>query len=89
MGQVKKLVLLDMYSHFTFVGTFLPVFALQNFCHAPLVSFSCANASLPTEEFIYRVDDSPESVEAAEDGEHMLDGVCDGGQLFRKEKQLV
>lgn len=31
--------------------------------------------------FTYRIDDSSEGVEAAQDGKHVLDGVCDGGQL--------
>lgn len=39
------------------------------------------NASLHREEFIYRINDSPEGVEAAQHRKHMLDGICNGGQL--------
>lgn len=32
--------------------------------------------------FIYRIDDTPESVEASQNWKHMFDGVCDGRQLY-------
>lgn len=39
---------------------------------------------LPTEDLIYRIDDSPQGVEATQHGKHMLDGVCNGGQLKQR-----
>lgn len=36
---------------------------------------------LHREEFIYRINDSPEGMEAAKHRKHMFDGVCNGGQL--------
>lgn len=45
------------------------------------LSLSNRNASLDREEFIYRINDSPEGMEAAQHRKHMLNGVCNGGQL--------
>lgn len=39
------------------------------------------NALLDREEFIYRINDSPEGMEAPQHRKHMLDSVRDGGQL--------
>lgn len=39
------------------------------------------NALLHREEFIYRINDSPEGMEAPQHREHVLDGVRNGGQL--------
>ena len=33
------------------------------------------------EVLIYRINDSPEGMEATQDRKHMLDGICNGGQL--------
>lgn len=56
-------------------------------CMAALfVSFSYGATSLHTEAFIYRINDSPEGVEAAQDGKHVLDGVCNGGQLQEERR---
>lgn len=38
---------------------------------------------------MYRINDSSESVEAAQDRKHMFDGVCNGGQLQRRRKNIV
>lgn len=39
------------------------------------------NALLDREEFIYRINDSPEGMEAPQHRKHVLNGVRDGGQL--------
>lgn len=36
---------------------------------------------LHSEEFIYRINDSPEGMEAPKYRKHVVDGVGDGGQL--------
>lgn len=67
---------------------------------ALFVSFSYRATSLHGELFIYRINDSPEGVEAAQDGKHVLNGVCNGGQLRaerrdkgvdggKKERELI
>ena len=57
-------------------------------CGRPLfVSSGCRNASPHREEFIYRIYDSPEGVEAAQHRKHVLDGVCNGGQLEREMEE--
>lgn len=48
------------------------------------VKFNHRKASLYRQKFIYRIDDSPEGVEASQNRKHMLDSVRNGGQLYRK-----
>lgn len=38
------------------------------------------------ENIIYRIDDSLQGLEAPQHRKHMLDGVCDGGQLQQREE---
>lgn len=41
---------------------------------------------LQTEDAIYRINDSPQGVEAPQHRKHMLNGVCNGGQLKQREE---
>lgn len=42
---------------------------------------SFSTVPLHREEFIYRINDAPEGVEAAQHRKHVLNGVCNSGQL--------
>lgn len=43
---------------------------------------------LHTEDLIYRIDDSPQGVEATQHRKDMLDGVCNGGQLKQRVEEV-
>lgn len=47
------------------------------------MSFSPTDAAPRREEFIYRINDSSQGVEAAQHRKHVLDGVRNSGQLWR------